>query len=71
MAVADVYDALTSTRSYREAWSHEKALGWMIEQAGSHFDPQVIEAFLRVIDSGFAEHPWLTGKPAGALPKAA
>jgi putative nucleotidyltransferase with HDIG domain len=50
LAVADVYDALTSSRSYRSAWSHEKALEVIQQGSGSHFDPRVAEAFLLVID---------------------
>jgi len=50
MAVADVYDAVTSTRSYRQAWSHERAIEMMRRDSGSHFDPRVVEAFLKVID---------------------
>jgi diguanylate cyclase (GGDEF)-like protein/putative nucleotidyltransferase with HDIG domain len=50
LAVADVYDALTSSRSYRTAWSHEKAVSVIKKDAGSHFDPVVVEAFLQVID---------------------
>jgi diguanylate cyclase (GGDEF)-like protein/putative nucleotidyltransferase with HDIG domain len=50
MAVADVYDAVTSTRSYRQAWSHDRAVELVRREAGSHFDPAVVEAFLKVID---------------------
>lgn len=50
LAVADVYDALTSTRSYRNAWTHEKAVAEIRDKAGSHFDPHIVEAFLEVID---------------------
>lgn len=50
LAVADVYDALTSTRSYRNAWPHERALKLIKEEAGTHFDPVVAEAFLAVIN---------------------
>lgn len=46
-AVADVWDALTSDRPYRAAWPKEKALAHIRDQAGSHFDPQVVETFLR------------------------
>jgi HD-GYP domain-containing protein (c-di-GMP phosphodiesterase class II) len=46
MAVADVYDALTSKRCYKDAFSHEKARGILIEDSGSHFDPIVVEAFI-------------------------
>jgi len=47
-AVVDVFDALTSNRPYRKAWSEEKALAHIQESAGTHFDPQVVEAFLRL-----------------------
>jgi HD-GYP domain-containing protein (c-di-GMP phosphodiesterase class II) len=47
-AVVDVYDALTSDRPYRAAWSRERALEYLREQSGKHFDPHVLEAFLRL-----------------------
>jgi PAS domain S-box-containing protein len=47
-AVVDVWDALTSDRPYRPAWSKEKALDYIREQAGKHFDPEVVSAFLRL-----------------------
>ncbi len=46
-AVVDVYDALTSDRPYRKAWSREKTLKHIREESGKHFDPQVVEAFLK------------------------
>ncbi|MCC6444508.1 MAG: diguanylate cyclase [Armatimonadetes bacterium] len=49
LAVADVYDALTSTRSYRNAWTHEQAIQQIQQSVGSHFDEKVTEAFLQVI----------------------
>ncbi len=49
LAVADVYDALTSTRSYRTAWPHEKAVDVIRDGSGKHFDPTVAAAFLAVI----------------------
>lgn len=45
MAVADVFDALTSERCYKEAMPLEKAFGIMEEETGTHFDPAVMEAF--------------------------
>ena len=45
-AVADVFDALTSDRPYRPAWTREQALEYIREQSGRHFDPQVVEVFL-------------------------
>ena len=50
-AIADVWDALTSDRPYRTAWSHEKVLAYIKEQSGKHFDPQVVEAFLKMTAS--------------------
>ncbi len=49
-AVADVYDALCSRRSYKEAWDEEKAFEIIRESSGTHFDPEVIEAFFQISD---------------------
>ena len=51
-AVVDVYDALTSDRPYRTAWSQEKTLQHIREGSGSHFDPRVVDVFLQMIDEG-------------------
>ena len=48
-AVVDVWDALTSDRPYRAAWSEEKTLAYIQEQSGTHFDPKVVSAFVREI----------------------
>ncbi|WP_245668936.1 HD-GYP domain-containing protein [Chloroflexus islandicus] len=54
-AVVDVYDALTSDRPYRAAWSPERALAYLREQAGSHFDPHVVEVFLALyVENGYS-----------------
>src|SRR4051794_22652181 len=45
-AVADVFDALTSNRVYRDAWSVERALAELENQRGKHFDPDVLDAFM-------------------------
>ena len=45
-AVVDVWDALTSDRPYRKAWQEEKTCQYIQEQAGLHFDPEVVKAFL-------------------------
>ena len=45
-AVADVYDALTSDRPYRPAWSHDEAIAHIRKETGGHFDPAVVDAFL-------------------------
>jgi len=46
VAIADVYDALTTKRFYKEAFTHEKSRGIIISLKGSHFDPDVVDAFL-------------------------
>lgn len=46
VAVADVFDALTSERPYKEAWTVEASLQYLQDQAGRHFDPACVEAFL-------------------------
>ncbi|MBP1182218.1 HD-GYP domain-containing protein [Methylobacterium sp. PvR107] len=46
VAVADVFDALTTERPYKQAWSPERARAHMAENAGAHFDPRVLAAFL-------------------------
>jgi len=46
MAVADVYDALISRRVYKEGMPHEKAVAIITEGRGSHFDPDIVDAFL-------------------------
>ena len=48
MAVADVYDALISRRVYKEGMPHEKAVQIMIDGRGSHFDPDLIDAFIEL-----------------------
>ena len=50
VAVADVFDALTSKRPYKEAWSVEKTVLHMQAQSGSHFDPTLIELFISKLD---------------------
>ncbi|MFI3253451.1 MAG: response regulator [Eubacteriales bacterium] len=54
MAIADVYDALISRRAYKESFSHEKAVGIILEEDGSHFDPNLIQVFKEVHDDFYA-----------------
>lgn len=49
-AIVDVWDALRSDRPYRPAWGRDRALAHIREQAGSHFDPRVVEVFLEIAD---------------------
>lgn len=54
LAVADVYDALTSNRPYRSAWSQESAIEYIQSRAGTQFDPQVVDAFMAVVATDVA-----------------
>jgi PAS domain S-box-containing protein len=49
-AVADVWDALRSDRPYRAAWDGESARAYIVEQSSKHFDHQVVEAFVHLLD---------------------
>jgi HD-GYP domain-containing protein (c-di-GMP phosphodiesterase class II) len=60
VALADVYDALSSKRVYKNAWSEEKVLKTIREESGKHFDPEIVEAFfenLEVIKSIAHRYP--------------
>jgi response regulator RpfG family c-di-GMP phosphodiesterase len=47
LALADVYDALTTRRPYKEPWSHGRALELIQSERGKHFDPAIVDAFVR------------------------
>ena len=49
VAVADVFDALTSVRPYKEAWSVEKSVAFIENESGHFFDPKVVDHFKRVL----------------------
>jgi len=42
-------NALTSDRPYRKAWSHKKTINYIQGQAGTHFDPAIVEEFVKLI----------------------
>jgi hypothetical protein len=68
VAVADVFDALTSDRVYRTAYSVEQAVGLMREQRGRHFDPALLDTFLDVLSSsGPDARAQLTADPGALL----
>ena len=50
IALADVYDALTTRRFYKEAFSHKRSMQIIIDQKGTHFDPEVVDIFLALED---------------------
>jgi putative two-component system response regulator len=45
-AIADVFDALTSVRPYKKAWTEEEALDFLVKQKGKHFDPNLVDLFI-------------------------
>lgn len=49
VAVADVFDALTSVRPYKQAWSTADAMAYIEEQAGKHFDPELVRQFREIL----------------------
>ncbi len=55
-AVVDVWDALSSDRPYRPAWTHEAVLTYLQEQSGIQFDPRVVEVFLLLLDGQGNSH---------------
>ncbi|MET0981591.1 MAG: two-component system response regulator [Telluria sp.] len=46
VAIADVFDALTSIRPYKRAWSEEEAVDYLVQQKGKHFDPALVDLFV-------------------------
>jgi len=70
VAVADVFDALTSVRPYKSAWPVDKAVNLLLEEKGRHFDPALVDAFVAslpaicAIKEQFAESQ--AGSPAPA-----
>ena len=46
VAIADVFDALTSQRPYKKAWTFENALNLLIEEKNEYFDPQLVDIFV-------------------------
>jgi putative nucleotidyltransferase with HDIG domain len=57
-AVVDVWDALISDRPYRKGWPEENARAFLLEQAGKHFDPQVVDSFISLLgDEGNTNKP--------------
>ncbi|GHF55829.1 hypothetical protein GCM10017781_35310 [Deinococcus metalli] len=68
LAVADVYDALTSERAYRQPWTPSRANAYLAEEAGKAFDPRVVAAWVALHEpqENQTAAPWLT--LPGALP---
>ena len=49
-SIVDVWDALCSDRPYRPAWPREKSRQQILQLSGTHFDPMVVETFMKIID---------------------
>jgi putative two-component system response regulator len=49
VAICDVFDALTSVRPYKVAWTVENAVAFLQENAGSHFDPNLVSLFIKIL----------------------
>ena len=65
-AICDVFDALASRRSYKDPWAFDRVVREIERKRGSHFDPRVVDAFLKVIDE-FRDEAWdRTGRRRGA-----
>ena len=66
VAVADVFDALTSVRPYKPAWSVEDATGLIQRESGQHFDPELVEVFMDCLPEilEIREH-WADIEPVG------
>ena len=47
MAIADVFDALTSARPYKEAWPVGRAVDHLLRERGRHFQPELVDLFLK------------------------
>ena len=71
ISVADVFDCLTSTRSYREAWSVERAITELRDCAGTQFDPRMVEALVRAVEREGWETPDTVEPPGGCYGESA
>jgi HD-GYP domain-containing protein (c-di-GMP phosphodiesterase class II) len=50
VAIADVFDALSSGRTYKEAWKEERVIETMNKERGGHFDPEMLDTFISLLD---------------------
>jgi response regulator RpfG family c-di-GMP phosphodiesterase len=66
-AVADVFDALTHRRCYKEAWPLRRALQYLVEERGRRFDPQLVDLFMEHLDRFIDIHNRLGDPAPGAL----
>jgi len=50
VAISDVYDALSSRRSYKETWEESRVLDTLLQERGKHFDPEIVDTFISILD---------------------
>ncbi len=60
-AIVDVWDALSSDRPYRSAWPREKVLNYIRDEAGEHFDPRMVDVFMKVLNRDYIDTRKETG----------
>ena len=61
--VCDVYDALSTTRPYRDAWPSDRTMLYLEDRAGTEFDPELVNAFIRTLRRGQAQVRVLSDEP--------
>lgn len=66
--VCDVYDALRTNRPYREAWSSTRTVAYLQTRAGTEFDPDIVRAFVRMLEAGQARVQVLEEERASVMP---
>ncbi|WP_375790315.1 HD-GYP domain-containing protein [Paenibacillus agricola] len=49
-AICDVYDALVSSRSYKNEWSHKDAIQYIFDHSGTHFDEYIVRCFMKLVN---------------------
>lgn len=55
VSVVDVFDALTTKRPYKDRWTQQQAINYIIDEKGKHFDPDLVEAFVKLYEEGALE----------------
>lgn len=70
VAIADVFDALSMQRTYKEAWPTDKILAFMQQSAGNHFDPDMLNRFMTIMPTILTiKQEWDFRDPLMSLPK--
>ena len=64
MALCDVYDALSTKRPYRDAWPTERTMLYLEDRAGTEFDPDLVQTFIRTLRQGQAQVRVLSDDPS-------